>query len=57
MRDMLLVAMGAALTAITLGVIGLNRAQTPNAAYSAMTLGVVGVCILATAAIALWSTS
>lgn len=53
MRDFTLVVIGAALAALALGVLGLNRAQAPNAAYSAMTLGLLGVSVLTGAAAAL----
>jgi len=57
MRDLIFVAIGAALTAVALAALGLNRAQTPNAAYSALTLGVLGGCILVSAAAVLWLTT
>jgi membrane associated rhomboid family serine protease len=54
MRDLIMIAVGAALAALALAALGLNRARTPNAAYSAAMLGVAGGCILASALAALY---
>jgi hypothetical protein len=53
MRDFMLIAIGASLVALALAALGLNKAQTPNAAYSAAILGALGACILVGAAIGL----
>lgn len=54
MRDLIMMAAGAALAALALAALGLNRARTPNAAYSAALLGILGGCSLASALVALY---
>lgn len=46
MQTLALITVALAVIAIVAGVFGLNRAQSPNAAYGAAILGVAGACAL-----------
>jgi hypothetical protein len=56
MRVAMLLVVGAAVAAIAIAALGLNKARTPDGAYGAATLGVTAIVTLLTAALTLWLT-
>jgi hypothetical protein len=54
MRELALILLGAALAAVALAALGINRSRTPNGTYLAAMLGVIGICGLGASLLSIW---